>query len=320
MFKVIDLGPEGKPISSEDPAMVNRPAPGHVRWIEVVETDQAALELLRQRFDFHPLALEDCATFEMLSKFDEYRDHLFIVLHTFTADPEDPTDIQIHEVHSFLAKDYLVTVHDNPLPAAEIAWQKAASDRTVLERGASWAFYQTVDYMIDATFPVLDRLVDQVEAIEEQVLESAGPADLGPLFTVRSTLVTMRRVLRPVRDVIGIIQRRQEAPLSERTSVYFRDVQDHVLRCLETIDEAEGLIANIIQANAAAQSNRTNAIMAKLTVFSAIFLPLGFITGFWGQNFEALPFDKVWLFYAMLGVTVTVPIVLLVWFGRKGWL
>ena len=115
MFKVIDLPAEGKPEECEDLARVAPPREGILRWIDIIEPGKDALDLLRQRFDFHPLALEDCATFELRSKFEEYGDHLFIVLHAFTAASDDPTFIQIHEVHAFLAERYLVTVHDNPL-------------------------------------------------------------------------------------------------------------------------------------------------------------------------------------------------------------
>lgn len=321
MFKIIDLPAEGKPEETEDLGRVAPPPEGRTRWVDLIETDKEALELLRQRFDFHPLALEDCATFELRSKFDEYGDHLFIVLHAFTPAPDDATYIQVHEVHAFLSDRYLVTVHDNPLAATEQAWRKASSDPNVLRRGPGWAFYLTVDAMIDATFPVIEALVKRVEKVEEAVLNSGGPVDLGDIFSIRSTLVTMRRVLRPVRDVIAILTRRAEAPLSERTALYFRDVQDHVLRCLETLEEAEHLISNTIEANKAAQSNRTNAIMSKLTIFSAVFLPLGFIVGFWGQNFDSLPFhDSTLMWTLSIGLCGVVPIFLVVWFWWKGWL
>lgn len=321
MFKVIDLPAEGKPEETQDLSRVAPPPEGTVRWVDLIETDKDALELLRQRFDFHPLALEDCATFELRSKFDEYGDHLFIVLHAFTPAPDDPMYIQVHEVHAFLSDRYLVTVHDNPLQATETAWKKAASDPNILRRGTGWAFYSTVDAMVDASFPVIENLVKRVEKVEEEVLNSGEPVDLGDIFSIRSTLVTMRRVLRPVRDVIAILTRRAEAPLSERTALYFRDVQDHVLRCLESLEEAEHLIDNTIEANSNAQNNRTNAIMAKLTIFSAIFLPLGFIVGFWGQNFDHLPFHNEHLMWWLsIGLCGVVPIVLTVWFWWRGWL
>lgn len=321
MFKVIDLTAEGKPEQSEDLERVAPPANGAVRWVDLIETDKDALELLRRRFDFHPLALEDCATFELRSKFEEYGDHLFIVLHAFTATPDDPTFIQIHEVHAFLSEHYLVTVHDNPLAATEAAWRKAAGDPAVLRRGTGWAFYTTVDAMVDATFPVIEKLVGRVEKVEEQVLTAGQPVDLKDIFSIRSTLVTMRRVLRPVRDVIAILTRRADAPLSERTAMYFRDVHDHVMRCLESIDEAESLISNTIQANENALSNRQNAIMAKLTIFSAIFLPLGFIVGFWGQNFDAMPFHNEHLMWWLtIFPCFAVPVILVFWFWWKDWL
>ena len=321
MFKVIDLPAEGKPEETEDLSRVAPPPEGSVRWVDLIETDKGALEVLRQRFDFHPLALEDCATFELRSKFDEYGDHLFIVLHAFTPAPDDATYIQVHEVHAFLSERYLVTVHDNPLHATEAAWKKAAGDPNVLRRGTGWAFYTVVDAMVDATFPVIENLVKRVEKVEEEVLSSGEPVDLSEIFSIRSTLVTMRRVLRPVRDVIAILTRRADAPLTERTALYFRDVQDHVLRCLESLEEAEHLIDNTIEANRSAQNNRTNAIMAKLTIFSAIFLPLGFIVGFWGQNFEALPFHNEHLMaWLSIGLCGAVPIVLTIWFWWRGWL
>lgn len=321
MFKVIDLTAEGKPEESEDLDRVAPPPEGTVRWVDLIEADKGALELLRERFDFHPLALEDCGTFELRSKFEEYGDQLFIVLHAFTAAPDDPIFIQIHEVHAFVAERYLVLVHDNPVKAAEAAWQRAASDPTVLRRGTGWAFYTVVDAMVDATFPVIEHLVSRVEKVEEAVLTGGAPVDLSEVFSIRSTLVTMRRVLRPVRDTIAILTRRADSPLTERTALYFRDVHDHVIRCLESVEEAESLISNTIEANAAALSNRSNAIMAKLTIFSAIFLPLGFIVGFWGQNFDDLPFHNEHLMWWLsVGLCGVVPVVLTIWFWWKDWL
>jgi magnesium transporter len=325
VFKVIDLGPEGKPLESDDADLIAPPPPGTVRWIDLLRADPASLDLLRRRFNFHPLALEDCATFEMRSKFDEYGDHLFIVVHTFSHAPEDPTLIQVHEIHAFLAESYLITVHDNPVPSKDGVWRKAASDPTVLRRGPSWAFYMTVDAMIDSTFPVLDALMEKVEKVEEEVLRREGRGrarrPLGEIFSIRSTLVSLRRVMRPVRDVVAILTRHTDAPLSERTALYYRDIQDHVLRVMETIDEAEGLIVNTVDAHRSAVATRTNEIMAKLTIFSAVFLPLGFIVGFWGQNFEALPFKSFGVMSVLsLGLCAVVPIVLVTWFWWKRWL
>lgn len=320
MFKVIDLPAEGKPEESSGKDRVARPPEGTVRWVDLVEPDAEALELLRQRFDFHPLAIEDCASFEMRSKLDEYEDHLFIVLHTFTAAPDDPTDIQIHEIHAFLGDHYLVTVHDNPVAATERVWRRAATDPSILSRGPCWALYLNADTMIDAVFPLLDDVASRLERIEEVIVEDQAEPDLLNIFATKRMLVTMRRVMRPVRDVIGILSRRPEQLIRDRTQIYLRDVYDHVLRCAESIDEAQELAENAITAYQTTLSNRTNQVMKKLTIFSAIFLPLAFVTGFWGQNFDALPFGNDTLLYAMLVSMVLVPVVLLAWFWRRNWL
>lgn len=320
MFKVIDLPPEGKPAESLDTSRVAPPPEGTFRWIELVETDDEALKLLQERFRFHPLAIEDCASFELHSKLEEYPDYLFVVLHTFTSDSDEPSEIDIHEIHAFVGQNYLVTVHDRPVPAAEDVWRRATRERETLERGPGWALYRTADAMVDAVFPMLEEMASELEVIEESVLTRAREEDLAKIFQLRSTLVSMRRVIRPVRDVVGMLSRRTEPPLSERTALYFRDVYDHVLRCAEQIEEDLGLVSNAMDAYLSAVSQRTNEIMARLTIFSVIFLPLAFVTGFFGQNFEQLPFDSSTVFLISLGIMAVIPVGLLIWFSRKGWL
>jgi magnesium transporter len=320
VFKVIDLTAEGKLEESQDPARVARPPAGVRRWIDLLEPDPASLALLRERFDFHPLAIADCGSFEARSKLEEYRDHLFVVLHTFTAPPLDPADLRVHEIHAFVNETYLVTVHDNPVPATEAIWRTAAEDPAVLGRGMPWTFYRVADAMVGAIFPVLDLLLGKVENIEADVLEAPERQKPRAIFGLRSTLVSVKRVLRPLRDVIATLTRRSEAPLDARTALYFRDIQDQVQRSVETVEETEGLIANVVDAYRYELSNRSNQIMAKLTLFSAIFLPLGFVTGFWGQNFTHLPFGSDGFLASMLISIAAVPLTLVLYFWKKGWM
>lgn len=320
MFKVIDLGPEGKLNASLDANLVCPPPPGGRRWIDVVEHDAEALEILRERFGFHPLAIEDCATFELRSKIDDYGDYLFLVLHTFTEAPNQHREIQVHEVHAFLSKDYLVTVHDNPVPATEQVWLRASTDPSVLQRGSCWALYMVLDTMVDATFPIVEHLTNELEAVEERVLEARDDGDPMEIFHVKRTLVAMRRVLRPLRDAIAILQRRGDDRFDERTLIHLRDVYDHVLRCAETVEEAREVADNVMAAHQSNVSNRTNDVMKQLTIFSAIFLPLGFITGFWGQNFADLPLDHPAVMWGTLAFMVALPVALFFWFSRKKWL
>jgi magnesium transporter len=320
VFKVIDLPKEGKPQEHIGTDHVVPPPPGMVRWVDLVATDQASLDLLRDRFGFHPLALEDCASFELMSKIEEYPDFLFVVLHTFTACEGDPSDIQIHEVHAFVTESTLVTVHDNPVPAAQQAWTKALSGPEVLARGPCWALYLTADVMVDAIFPLLAAIAAELEEVEEALISREEERDLTRIFQVKRALVNMRRVIRPLRDAIATLSRRGDPRIRERTALYFRDVYDHVLRCAETIEEDLALATHAMDAHQLTSANKTNDVMRRLTMLSAIFLPLTFITGFWGQNFTGLPFERDVYLIVMLAGMVVLPLSFLGWFVWKKWL
>ena len=319
MFRVIDLTPSGLPLETSGAQKAVPPKAGAYRWVDLLDWDSSSLDHLREKFGFHPLAIEDCSTFELHSKLEEYPDHLFVVLHAFTEDPEVEYEIVVHEIHAFIHEDYIVTVHDTKVDAVDAVWKRAAVDQRVL-RSPGWTLHAIADAMVDAVFPLLAKVGAELERIETSVLTNPSEEALAKIFHLRSTLVSMRRVMRPLRDIIGMLARREHPPLSDRTAFYFRDVYDHVVRSNETIIEAQGLVESTMEAYKSSVANRTNEIMARLTIFSVVFLPLAFLTGFWGQNFDLLPIGSEALFYVNLAVMIGFPAGLLVWFRRKGWL
>jgi magnesium transporter len=323
MFQVIDLGPDGRVVATEGFERAEPPPAGTVRWIDLVEPDPVSLEHLRARFDLHPLAIEDCATFGLQSKLNDYDRYLFIVIHSFTADPVDPLEIQVHEIHAFVGESFLITVHDNPLPSHDAVWAKAAADKATLERGPSWILYRHIDAMVGATEPIVLRIRDQLDELEWTAIEQtgyAGQLDLQRVFRIKRTSVAMRRVIRPLRDTIGVLHRRSDPRISPRTMLHFRDVSDHVARLAEMIEETREVSVGVVANHQAFTAQKVNEIMRGLTIFSAIFLPMSFIVGFFGQNFGALPYSSgVWL-GLMLASLVIVPAALMEWFRRNGWL
>ena len=172
MFKVIDLTPEGKPQERVGTDRVAPPPTGTARWIDLTGVDAEALELLGQRFGFHPLALEDCASFELYSKIEEYDDFLFVALHAFTGRSGDPADIDIHEVHAFVQPDVIVTVHDQDVPAVSEAWRRCLNDPGFLARGPCWALHQTADLLVDGVFPLLNAIANELEDAGFAVIEA----------------------------------------------------------------------------------------------------------------------------------------------------
>lgn len=151
------------------------------------------------------------------------------------------------------------------------------------------------------------------------MLTRLSRADLEQIFTLKRTLVTLRRTISPSRDMMGLLTKRGDPRIGERTTLYFRDVYDHLIRVNEAVEMNRDLLANALDIYLSMSANRTNDIMKQLTLISVVFLPLSFLTGFFGMNFNAMPFDSRALMLAVLVACVAVPAGMLLWFSRKAW-
>jgi magnesium transporter len=324
MFRVMDLH-DGRIELFEGTDQVAPPPPGVLRWVDLQDQDGPQLEVLRERFHIHPLAIEDCAHFDQRPKEDEYGDHLFLVTQGFASQGEKIEELELQELHAFLGDHYLVTVHLGVIDALQRTWVRLADEARLLERGVDFVYYLIADGMVDDVFPILDRIADELEELEDCVLASPQRKDLQRIFALKRHLVSMRKVLSPQRDVLGLLAKRGDARVSDRTSLYLRDVYDHLVRINESIEANRDLLGNALDAYLSAVGQRTNEIMKHLTLLSAVFLPLAFVVGFFGQNFDNFPLLKEWvhsdaLMWAMVTVCLTVPVAMLAWFKYKDWL
>ena len=324
MFRVMELR-DGRVDLSEGTDRVGRPPDGVARWIDLRHQDEAQLELLRDRFDLHPLALEDCAHLDQRPKMEEYLDHVFLVTQGFSAVGEKVQELVLQELHAFLGERYLITVHVEQVAALEEVWTRSAGEPRLLERGVDFVYYLVADGIVDDNFPILDRIADELDELEDAVLARPRTEDLHRIFELKRHLVAMRKVLSPQRDVFGLIAKRVDPRISERTAFYLRDVYDHLVRINESIEGNRDLLGNALDAYLSAVGQRTNEIMKSLTILSAIFLPLAFVVGFFGQNFVDLAFVRDWvhsdrLMWGMITICLATPMVMIAWFKGKGWL
>lgn len=296
------------------------PRDGEMCWIDLQPSDEASLQLLQQRFGFHPLAIEDCTTSNQRAKVDEYGNHLFLVTHSMSLNDHGRQAIKTVELGAFLGDRYLITIHREPIPGLDVVWKRATSDPTCGAHGMDFICYLIIDELVDEVFPLVDLVSDQLEDVESAILKRVDSRQLTQLMRLKRWLISMRRVLSPQRDMLAILLRRGDPRISEKTSLYFRDVYDHVVRAYEQIDVERDLLGNAMDAYLSMMANRSTIIMKQLTLLASIFLPLTFLTGFFGQNFSALPFDSKSLFYIELGACVALPVTMFIWFRRSGWL
>jgi magnesium transporter len=321
-YRVLDVaGNEVKESSDED--LVTPPPEGTIRWIDVVGQDDRCVGLLEQRFHFHPLTLEDLKHFDQRPKLEEYSGYLFIVVHGFCPSPRegaDKTEVEPVELHAFLGNGYLVTAHADELAPLVTVWKRLLHDAAAAKKGADFIYYLIVDAIVDANFQILDDLSDALDDIEEAVLHRAERRDLAHIFRLKKTLVILRRILSPQRDVFAMLSKRGHELVKDATALYFRDVYDHLTRIYESIDTARDLLGNALDAYLSMVAQRTNEVMKRLTILSAVFLPLTFVTGFFGMNFTDMPFGSDALMWTMIALMVALPAGMLFLFKRSGWL
>ena len=314
MIQVILLNEDKLLSGSEE--LLDQPGP---KWIDVLHPTEEEMKRLGERYGLHKLAIEDCLHVDQRPKLEEYPNHQFIVLQGFTARPENVCELTLHEHHFFLGPDWLISVHELPFEGLEQVRQRVHDEpQATMERGVDFMLYLLADTLVDRNFPVLDSFNDELEDLESAVFENPQPEQLQRIFELKRSLVTLRRVLSPQRDVLSFLARRGIPNIQERTALYFRDVYDHLVRLYEQIDAGRDLVGNVMDGYLSMMANRTGEISKQLTIISTIFLPLAFITGFFGQNFDVL--SKPGFFWLMLVSVFGLPVVLLVWIKHKRWI
>lgn len=288
------------------------------KWIDVLEPTEEVMGRLAERYGLHRLAVEDTLHLDQRPKLEEYPQHQFIVLQGFTRG-QDVCELTLHEHHFFLAQEWLISVHSLHFPGFDAVLKRVRDDpKGTLERGMDFVLYLLADGLVDAQFPILDDFSEELEDLEVAIFEQPAPEQLQRIFEMKRMLVKLRRVLSPQRDVVGILSRRGVPCVHERTTLYFRDVYDHLIRLYEQIDAGRDLVGNAMDGYLSMVANKTNDITKQLTIFATLFLPLSFIVGFFGQNFEQLAGRGYYI--SMWVMIIGFPVGLIAWFKSQRWL
>ena len=292
--------------------------PRSTLWVDAEAESTEVLEALGAQFELHPVTLEDFVHKDQRPKIEEFDQYIFLVIHALRAIRGD--ELETDELHVALKKNGMLTVHDGPLDAVKRVLDRCASDPRALLNGTSFLLYLLSDAVVDGYFPVLDALGDEIDALEDAVVRSPGQTRMRRIFEVKRIVVQLRKIVSPQREVYNAVSRRDYPFIDARTAVYFRDVHDHLVRAFEVIDSYRDLVANSLDAYLASISNRLGQVMKQLTVIATIFMPLSFLTGFFGMNFAGIPYDRPWLLGIVVAIMMCLPAAMLLLFARRGWL
>jgi magnesium transporter len=288
-------------------------------WIDIVAPGQEEEDFLREKLHFHPLAVEDCVRGRQRPKLDRYPEYYFLVFYAATIN-EDRERMALQEVHVFIGRRYIVTVHDHDVaPFQEVLVRWRAHPDNFRNVGA--LAHAIIDTIVDGYFPVLDHFAERVDEVEETIYDQRVDSDIGEILAMRRELSTLRRVLGPERELLGTLVRRDLPFLSPELALYYQDVYDHAIRVVEETENLRELLGVAIDAQMSVASNRLNTTMRLMAAWSIILMGMAWIAGVYGMNFDHMPelhwhLGYAWALALMLGIGFA----LFVYFRRKRWI
>ncbi|HWQ35728.1 MAG TPA: magnesium/cobalt transporter CorA [Blastocatellia bacterium] len=290
MISTLVLNRESKSFTRiSDPREIHtlRELAPNILWVDVSDPTGQDFEALAAQFGFHPLAIEDCRNGHQRPKVDEYQGYYFIVLYeaSLAADQR----LELRELNIFLGKNYLVTVHTQPIRAIEVAERLWRGWTDLAERGTGLVAYLLIDAIVDDYLPLLDTLSDRMDDLEDQIFEDFRPEAIEEIFRIKKQLTFLRRAVTPLRDVFNTLLRREQPIFSRETMIYFQDVFDHLIRVADTIDTLRDMLGSTMDAYLSVSGNRMNIVMKRLTAISTILMSVTLIAGIYGMNFKHMP-------------------------------
>lgn len=295
-----------------------------VVWLDVQGLGDARLiESIGALFGLHRLALEDVVNVHQRAKVELYEGNLFVVLRM----PEGERPLTTEQLSMFVGPGFLVTFQEHIGDCFDPVRARLRRGGPIRGFGPDYLMYALIDATVDNWFPVLERYGEALEDLESQILARAGRTTIQEIHALRRDLLALRRAVWPLRDALGILYRETTPIVQAETRVYLRDCYDHAVQIIDLLENGRDLAAELTDLYLSMISYRMNEVMKVLTIISTIFLPLSFIAGVYGMNFDTstsrwnMPELRWSLGYAFaLGLMVATAIVMLVYFWRSGWL
>ena len=294
-----------------------------VTWV-IIEglTNVDIVERIGAIFGIHQLVLEDILNTHQRPKFEEYDDHLYIVLKCLLPENEQFT-VTYEQISLLVLKNFVFVFKEKTDDLFHPVQQRIKTSKGRFRSlGADYLTYAILDTIVDQNFILIDSLDDAITSLEDSLLASEPTQDtLNTIQRLKREIISIRRHVSPIRELMAGMLRSESELINEKTHIYLRDVSDHAIRVIESIESYRDILTGLLDIYISSVSNKMNEVMKVLTVFASIFIPLTFLAGIYGMNFEYMPELKwKWAYPALWVVFITIPVVLLIYFKRKKWL
>ncbi len=293
-----------------------------VTWINVDGVHEIkVIEEIGKHFNLHPIILEDIVDTDQRPKIKDFGNYLFIILKMLYYDEKD-NEMKVEQVSLILGKNYVISFQEREGDVFNSIRERIRNNMGQIRKaGADYLIYALIDAIIDNYFIIIEKLGEEIENLEDKVISTSNPANVQAIHKLKRDLIFLRKSVWPLREVINILERGESPLILESTYLYLRDVYGHTIQVMDTVETLRDIISGILDIYLSSINNRMNEIMKVLTIIATIFIPLTFITGIYGMNFQFMPEIKwPWGYPLILSVMLIIGIIMVVFFKRKKWM
>lgn len=311
-------------VSSVEQMVIPAPNEDHIYWYNIDGVNNPnQLSQIEKKYKLHPLLIEDIASGEQRPKLDDYGDCIFLTVKMIRYD-DKINEMSAEQVSFVIAPNLILSFQEKHKEGDVFGPNR---ERLRLNKGkmrkmqVDYLLYSLLDTIVDHYFEIMEYVGDKLETIEQEMLADPNPTKLKELYKFRRELIYLRKSVWPLREVIVKLERDECSMISEEVKPFLRDVYDHTIQVIETVESTRDILSGIVDVYLSSVSNRMNSVMKVLTVISTIFMPLAFITGLYGMNFDNMPeLHSENGYYVVIAVCVAVAVGMLIYFQRKKWL
>ena len=293
-----------------------------VTWINVSGIhDVTVIEEFGKAFNIHPLLLEDIVHSDQRPKLEDYDDYLFLVLRMLRYD-EAKEELQSEQVSLILGPNFVITFQEREGDVFDAVRARIRNGKGKIRKmGCDYLAYALIDSVVDHYFLVFEKYGEKIEVLQDEVLSQPTPETLQVIQRTKRDMIFLRKSVWPLREAINALQRGESSLVTDNVNIYLRDVHDHTIQVIDTIETFRDIISGTLDVYLSSVSNKMNAVMKVLTIIATIFMPMTFIAGIYGMNFKYMPeLEWHWAYPVIWAVIIVLGVLMLMGFKRKKWL
>lgn len=293
-----------------------------ITWINIDGLHQVdIIEKIGKNFDFHPLLLEDILNTEQRPKIEDFDTHIYLVLKMLYYD-DKTNEINSEQVSIIFGQNYVISFQEKEVDVFNPIRERIRTGKgRIRKMGADHLAYSLIDAIVDGYFIILEKLGENIEDVEEKMMANPTPETLHAIHRLKRKMISLRKSVWPLREVVNALERSDSSLIQDNTRIYLKDVYDHTIQVIDTVETFRDMLSGMLDVYLSSISNKMNEIMKVLTIIATIFIPLTFIAGVYGMNFENMPELKwQWGYPAIWSVMLFIGILMLAYFRKKKWL